>query len=486
MKRNLIIVICMTVINFSVLAQKTSIEGLYHYTLENGLELFVAENNTVPLTYIELAVKGGGISQTKETVGLFHLYEHMIFKGNEKYRNAASVQRAINDLGVPSWNGSTGNEYVNYFFTVPSNLTKEGLEFWSHAIRSPLLDEKEFENEKSVVIAELEGGYSEPSRMFYNALYKYGFPETPWQFDPGGDIESIQNAQLEDLIAMKNTYYVPNNCAIFVGGNVKHREVFKMVKDIYGSWEKSTDPWESKAYLVEQKHFQENIYLVQANPQMSSSLAQVGLFYRGPDTEGDIESTYVADMFLTLSHNPSSKFTRALTSVTELKIPNADYTSTGFLTARTGSIMSFSSVLLDPSFDLVNRSLLFQSVIGDIISPSIIHNENYFTESEYANAKTHSRDSQVLATETAKGQLSMLRYFWASADSEYYLNYIDNLELVSAEDISTLFSEYIQDKATILTVTVNPEVYASQKKQFDEAGFILITGETAFWWKTQQ
>src|SRR5574344_1326252 len=128
-------------------AEKTPVENLYEYKLDNGLELFVMENHAAPLTYIEIAVKAGGIAQTKETAGLFHLYEHMMFKGNSKYPTAAAVQRAINDMGVASWNGSTGAEYVNYFFTVPSHLTKEGLEFWSAAIRDPLFDSKELDNE---------------------------------------------------------------------------------------------------------------------------------------------------------------------------------------------------------------------------------------------------------------------------------------------------------------------------------------------------
>ena len=85
------------------------------FTLENGLKVFTSENHSVPLVYIEIAVRAGGVTQTPETAGLFHLYEHMMFKGNELYRDAASVQKAINDMGVTSWNGTTSPDCVNYF-----------------------------------------------------------------------------------------------------------------------------------------------------------------------------------------------------------------------------------------------------------------------------------------------------------------------------------------------------------------------------------
>ena len=145
-----------------VFSDPTEVPGLHRFKLDNGLELFVLENHAAPLAYIEIAVRGGGIAQTEDTAGLFHFYEHMMFKGNSKFRTASEVSSAYLDLGVPSWNGSTGAEYVNYYFTVPSDKVREGLEFWSYAIREPNLDPKEIETEKGVVISEITGDFSDP------------------------------------------------------------------------------------------------------------------------------------------------------------------------------------------------------------------------------------------------------------------------------------------------------------------------------------
>ncbi len=482
-RKKVVCVLMALLILVPVVAQKTGVQDVYHYTLDNGLELFIAENSNVPLTYIELAVKGGGISQTEETVGLFHLYEHMIFKGNTKFPTAAAVQKAINDMGVPSWNGSTANEYVNYFFTVPSDLTYEGLEFWSYAVREPLLDENEFENEKKVVIAELEGGYSEPSRIFYNALYNFGFPDSPWQFDPGGTVENITNSTLEELIKMKDTYYVPNNTALFVGGDVKHEEVLKMVNEIYGDWERAVDPWENKDYLVANEEFKNQEYLVYPNEQVSPAIAQVSIFFRGPDGESDLDSTYAADIYLTAAANPESNFIHTITSIEELLIPTSDYVSTGFLTSRHGSIMSFTAALLAPESNIVDRAFLFSDTITDTISTSIINDEQYFTQEQYASAKQRLKDSQIYERQTPQGLLSTLRFFWTATNSEYYFNYLDNLDKVEPSDISELFETYINDKNSIVMVSLNPNIYNAQKADFEKAGFITVTDDNAFWWK---
>ena len=483
MKKKLLAIVAFVMICFVPLcAQETSVQDVYHYVLDNGLELFIAENDAVPLSYIEIAVKGGGISQTEDTVGLFHLYEHMIFKGNSKYPDAASVQKAITDMGVPNWNGTTGNEHINFFFTVPSDLTYDGLEFWSYAVREPLLDETEFEKEKDVVIAELQGRYADPGMQLNSAVYKYAFPETPWQFDPGGDIENIQKATLDSLIDMKETYYVPNNTALFVGGDVDHKEVLKMVEDIYGDWEKADDPWANRDYIIKNENLAEPIYLVQANPQVSPEMAQVQLMFRGPDSANDIESTYSADVFMNLASNPTSNFVQSIVTRPELGIPTSDYVASMFATTKHGTFVNFIGVMLSPSQSIVPRALFFDDLIKNQIANVVVNDENFFPQEQYTSGLQRIKDSKIVQTETAESILSALRASWVSADSNYYFDYQENLENVDAKDVSQFFNDYIMGKNSIVLIVVNPQIYEMQKQDFDAAGFTLITPENAFWW----
>src|SRR5574344_1837509 len=84
-KNGCLLAVLFCALSFPLFAEKTRIAGLYQYTLDNGLELFVAENHAAPLVYIKLSVKAGGIAQTPETAGVFHLYEHMMFEGDSQY-----------------------------------------------------------------------------------------------------------------------------------------------------------------------------------------------------------------------------------------------------------------------------------------------------------------------------------------------------------------------------------------------------------------
>ena len=91
---------------------------IFHTVAKNGLEIIILENYDTPLVYIELAFKAGGNYQTTENEGLFHLYEHMLFKGNSLYKNSAQINDAMSKLGVSGYNGTTASDYVNYFFQI--------------------------------------------------------------------------------------------------------------------------------------------------------------------------------------------------------------------------------------------------------------------------------------------------------------------------------------------------------------------------------
>ena len=174
-----------------------------YFQLSNGLSVFVRPDHKVPLAYIEIAVRAGGVTQRRDNAGIFHLYEHMMFKGNSLCKDSVAFQKELSKMGVDDWNGTTGEHCVNYFFTIPSEDLKRGMEFWSAAIREPLLDEKEFEDEKKVVISEIQAQYNSPGTILACFFNKTIFPNAPWQLDPSGAVKTVQDATLEELKSIK-------------------------------------------------------------------------------------------------------------------------------------------------------------------------------------------------------------------------------------------------------------------------------------------
>ncbi|MBR0486300.1 MAG: insulinase family protein [Treponema sp.] len=466
-------------------AQATPIEGLFRYRLDNGLELFVMENDSAPLAYIEIAIRGGAVTQTKENCGLFHLYEHMMFKGNEKYRNQKACTEALNKMGVSDWNGTTGIDRVNYFFTVPSSLVYDGLEYWSYAIRTPLMDRDEFEKEKNVVLAEISGGQSESGRIFAAGLFKTLFPESPWRLDSSGALSTIKNATIEQLRQIQKEYYVPQNTALFVGGDVKHDEVYSIVKKIYGSWENGPQAKGGpvKVSTPDKAPLKNDVKYVFADDRMGGNIIQFVYYLRGPDAETDAMDTYPADVWAYLLANPSGSFLQSLTADKDLMIPDADYAGGGYSTMRASGMINFSAAMLNQGSSAVQKGEKLLKMLKGPVLENMYKTGTGFENENILKVKQTLEDSRIYSMETAQKFLSSLSATWASSGADYFIEYDSNIQKVQKTDISKYLDKYIKDKMGVAVLFVSPSYFEENKNEFDKYGWKVLNKDNAFWWQ---
>ncbi|QTQ11280.1 insulinase family protein [Treponema parvum] len=461
-------------------AAKTSVESLYEYELDNGLKLFVAENDSAPLAYIEVAVRCGAIAQTPETAGLFHLYEHMMFEGDSRYPSSADMDKAVRDMGALGQNAQTGINGVRYFFTVPSALLEKGLEFWSYAIREPLLSEQGLDSQKKVVIAEIEGNFPDPARIYSYNLFRTMFPKYPWRTDPSGSSQLVQNATSDDLRIMLKKYYVPNNAAVFVGGDVRHENVYELVKKIYGSWERADDPWSEERERQLSDPLTETTFRVMPSDAISAEQAVISVYFRGPDAGYDEDFIEIASFFDELMDDPSGFYKQTLLGMSELEISDADHIGEGASFYRENGLIMFKAVVNSPQKDLAERAALFASTVTDKIIPQILNKKDIFTKEQFAQVKRTMKDYGYLTAETAEDLLRQVEYWWENASAEFFFK---KAPKIKKSDIDKYLNTYISKKCPLVTVQLNTAVYAEQKNSFAAAGFKEFTQDSAYWWK---
>ena len=466
-------------------AEKTPVENLYEYKMENGLTVFAAENHTVPLVYIEIAIRAGAITQTPQTAGLFHLYEHMMFKGNKLYKDAASLNRGLSNLGVTNWNGTTGINHVNYFFTVPSNKLEEGLAFWNAAVRSPLLDEQELKNEKKVVLSEIEGGKSDPAKIFYSYLNKKLFPDAPYKLDSGGSFEAVRNATSTQLKEIKAKYYIPKNTALFIGGDIQPEETFKLAEKIFGTWSNNNSDIEP-SIQQRKEPFESTQFCVMPFDKITKELAQIMIQFRGPDSDFDLEDTYAADYLMYLLSEPNGKYIQSLYKNPELKIPDFNNSWAQYATVRANGLFEFGTIVTEPENLLPERAEKLLLEIQNSIIPKIANEKKFFTESYKSKIIEQLKDSQIQATETPSELLTSIRSWWTNTSAEYFFSYYDNLSKVTQDDVKRIIEKYISGKKPLVSVLLNPEIYNATKESFENAGFYEIRSDEKRWWQEKQ
>lgn len=448
-------------------AEKTPVKSLFHYKLENGLSLFVAENHSVPLSYIEIAVRCGSYTQNAQNAGLFHLYEHMMFKGNSLYKDAASVNRALSDMGVSEWNGSTGLECVNYYFTVPSDMTEKGLEFWSYAIRNPLMEKSEFEAEKKVVISEINGSASDPAHILMEARNNLLFSDAPYTMSPSGTENSVKNATLKQLKSIQKTFYVPNNSAVFVGGDVNPDEVFEMVKKIFGSWKKGKNPFADGMVKHSKEPFDSAVFRVMPYEKISEQLAQILVEFRGPDAAYEAEDTFPVDILSNLIANPSGIFKQSFANDEMLGIPDSDYVGGSYQTRKTCGIISFYALVVQPELDVAERAKYFAEKIPEILEKTAKNAD----KNQLSKICGRLEDDNIITGQTAEGLLGTVRFWWSVCDENYYYSYNQKMSEVTDSSLLDFVEKYVAGKNPLVTVLVSPAVYEKTKSDFAQFGF---------------
>ena len=210
MLKKLLVLLTISGIGLVAKAQEKLTDNFFMKKLNNGMEILVIEDANVPLATIEICVKNGAYTEDAEYNGLSHLYEHMFFKANKTYPSQKAFLDRVNELGI-SFNGTTSDERVNYFFTLSKDKLAEGIDFMNSAIRYPLFDTAEMRRENPVVAGEFQRAESNPFFTLMDKSNREVWQDNYSRKNPIGDYKIIYSATTEKMNVIKNKYYWPNN-----------------------------------------------------------------------------------------------------------------------------------------------------------------------------------------------------------------------------------------------------------------------------------
>lgn len=424
-------------------------DNMFYKKLANGLDILVLEDNSVPLATIELAVKNGSYTESPDYNGLSHLYEHMFFKANKDYPTQEDFLNRVSELGI-SFNGTTSQELVNYYFTLPKfNLTK-GLEFMNSAIRYPLFNPDDMAKENIVVDAEFQRNESNPYFALFDEMNRKLWGDLYSRKNTIGNHDIIRSATPAKMDTIKNKYYWPNNSLITIAGDVQHQDVFKQAEAIFGSWKSSGfDPakkWPVPEFkpLTKTEHF-----IVESD---LTRVPFVMMNWHGPDTRNDLKGTYVADVFSFIINQNSSKFSKALVdSGLALQV------NVGYLTQKhTGPI----SVFVVPNPDKIKECIA--KVKRQI---SLWDTDSYLTDEQIETAKRMLEISQVKDEEITSNFVHTISFWWASASIGYLNTYIENLRKVNRIDLQQYVRKYIKNRPYAAGMLISTPLRAELKPE---------------------
>ncbi|HVF51648.1 MAG TPA: pitrilysin family protein [Pyrinomonadaceae bacterium] len=415
--------------------------------LANGLEVIVLEDHSVPLVTAELAVKNGSYTEPPELNGLSHLYEHMFFKANKAVEERADYLQTIDSLGI-IFNGQTQEELVNYYFTTTTPNLHVAMRFMRDAVRYPLFDERQFEQEREVVIGELDRHESNPYGFLQLEMNNRLFYKYPSRKSPGGNRKTVSAATTEMMRLIQNRYYVPNNSAIVVTGDVKPEEVFALVQSLFGEWPRREDPF-VKFPPVEHPPLAKSEGAIIKQPVQN---VVINIGWHGPSIGQDNAGTYAADVFSFILRQPDSRFQRALVDTGLVTGVNLGY----YTQRNVGPINIIAQTTPDKARAAV------RAIYNEIAH---FNDKDYYTDEQLENAKGLLEADDLYSREKLSEYAHTISFWWSSTGTEYFRGYLGNLRRTSRADISRYVSTYIQGKPHVGLALMSEEAaQASQLK----------------------
>jgi predicted Zn-dependent peptidase len=215
------------------------------YTLDNGLEVILHSDRSVPLVAVDVWYHVGSGDERPGLSGFAHLFEHMMFQGAKHIGSDVHFD-TLRKVGGTSVNGTTNKDRTNYFEVVPSHQIETAL--WLESDRMgyllDLLNQEALDNQIDVVRNERRQRYDNvPFGKERFAIAAGLYPEGhPYRYLTIGKHEDLETAKLEDVRAFFRQWYVPSNATLVLAGDFDLDEGKALVDKWFGSFPRFDKP----------------------------------------------------------------------------------------------------------------------------------------------------------------------------------------------------------------------------------------------------
>ena len=255
--------------------------GTRIYTLDNGLKVYLSVNKEQPRIQTIVSVRVGGKNDPAETTGLAHYFEHLMFKGTDKFgtsdyeaekplldqiealfeqyrvttdeKQRKAIYAQIDDLSQQASKLSIPNEYdkliqsiggdgcnawtsydeTSYMSEIPSNQVENWAKIESERFKNAVI--RGFHTELETVYEEYNMSLTRDNNKVIQQFLGLMMPNHPYgQHSVLGKQEHLKNPSITNIKNYYKTYYVPNNMAVCLSGDFDPDEVIKIVDSYFG------------------------------------------------------------------------------------------------------------------------------------------------------------------------------------------------------------------------------------------------------------
>jgi zinc protease len=418
------------------------------YKLENGLEVILHPDHTVPLAYVSVWYHVASGDEVPGKSGFAHLFEHMMFQGSRHVGEDKHFE-ILRQIGASEVNGTTNTDRTNYFQQVPSHQLEVAL--WLESDRMgymlPLLTQKSLDNQREVVRNERRQRYDnvpygKARFVLGELLYAEGHP---YRHLTIGRHEDLERATLEDVKSFFKKWYVPANATLLIAGDIDVPQVKKQIEKWFGTFPKAVKPARrpvppTPVTSTKRQEITDNF----------ARLRRVHYAWHTPKAfaPGDSEMDILASV---LGRPGTGRLYKILVHEKQwAQSVNVFQHSMGF------SSVFHVSVDLKPDADMKAVEAILDQEIGRAMKEPI-------SERERQRVVTEIEASFVRGLETLEGRgelLQLYNHYLGEPDS--FTRHLDSFRKATAEDVRAAAAKHLrkQNRVEVITLPGRPPATA--------------------------
>lgn len=218
---------------------------VHQRTLGNGLKVVVIPFDSPGTVAYFSVVRTGSREEVEEGhSGFAHFFEHMMFRGTERYPTDA-YNDELRRMGADS-NAFTTDDYTNYYIIGPASALPRMMDIEADRFQNLEYSEDAFRTEALAVLGEYNKNASSPWLAMYEKMRDLAFDHHTYEHTTLGFLEDIKAmpGYFDYSLGFFDRFYRPENTIVLIVGDVEAEKTLAMAEEHYGDWEAGYKPAE--------------------------------------------------------------------------------------------------------------------------------------------------------------------------------------------------------------------------------------------------
>jgi zinc protease len=410
---------------------------IYQHAMSNGMNVVTVPYDSPGIAAFYIVVRVGSRDEIEPgKSGFAHFFEHMMFRGTDKYPKE-KYSNALKAIGA-SANANTWLDRTLYHMTGNASMLEQMFELESDRFMNLKYSEQGFKTEAGAVKGEYTKNSASPYSQLDEKLNDVAFDKHTYKHTTMGffaDVVDMPN-QYEYSKEFFKRFYKPEYCTVIVVGDVKPDQVNALTEKYFGMWTKGSYTNKIPVEPVQKETRYTNVKVENFPPMVSVN-------FKTPAYSDNSLDMASIDLLNSILFSEKSALYKKLV-VDEQKVRNL---SGGAYNTRDPYLVQIQASLVDAK-DM-------QYVKDEIMKAINDAKKNLVDVKSLTETKARLRYSFAMEMDSPSAIAESLSFYtWVTGDPESLNKSYANYERVTPENIREVANKYyITTSMTVATIS---------------------------------